>query len=104
MIALTFLLYAYLNAESLSASVAFTTLSLINLLRLPFFWLPLSITFLQQYKIMFGRIRDFVVDQPEIELVDRDVREGVIPGKFLIYNVSCKKKTLIFIRNHYQKR
>ena len=53
---------------------------------------------------MFGRIRDFVVDQPEIELVDRDVREGVIPGKFLIYNVSCKKKTLIFIRNHYQKR
>lgn len=81
MIALTFLLYAYLNTEPLTASVAFTTLSLINLLRLPFFWLPLSITFLQQYKIMFGRIRDFIVNQPEIELVDRDVSPGVVPGK-----------------------
>jgi ABC-type multidrug transport system fused ATPase/permease subunit len=79
MIALTFLLYAYLNTEPLTASVAFTTLSLINLLRLPFFWLPLSITFLQQYKIMFNRIREFVVNQPEIELINRDVSEGVVP-------------------------
>jgi ABC-type multidrug transport system fused ATPase/permease subunit len=82
MIALTFLLYAYLNTEPLTASVAFTTLSLINLLRLPFFWLPLSITFLQQYKIMFNRIREFVVNQPEIELINRDVSEGVVPGTY----------------------
>jgi hypothetical protein len=37
---------------------------------------------LQQYKIMFNRIREFVVNQPEIELINRDVSEGVVPGTY----------------------
>ena len=57
--------------ETLSTSIAFTSLSLINLLRTPFFLLPFTLTFIQQYRVSINRIRDFVVNRPDITAIPR---------------------------------
>ncbi len=61
-----FLFYAFFSDAPFTPQAAFTTLSLINLLRLPFFLLPFSMTLVQQYSVTFKRVQEFVT-KPDLE-------------------------------------
>lgn len=59
-LALLFLFYGLYGPNELDASRAFATLSFVNLLRMPFFLLPFTITLIMQYSATFARIGTFV--------------------------------------------
>ena len=59
----------------MTPSVVFTTISLINVVRMPFTFLPLGLMGLTQTLVAFGRIEDFLatpeLDEDQIEKLDR---------------------------------
>jgi hypothetical protein len=61
-----FLFYGLYGPHELDAGRAFATLSFVNLLRMPFFLLPFTITLIMQYVATFSRIGSFV-NRPEID-------------------------------------
>jgi ABC-type multidrug transport system fused ATPase/permease subunit len=64
-IGLTIIAYALKN--DLTIESAFAAIAYLNILRLPFIFFPVTITFLGQYLVSFGRISDFALLK-EIEL------------------------------------
>jgi len=67
----TFLVYTKIMGEQLTASVAFTALSLFNLLRLVIGQLPWCIGTLMRARVSYDRIVKFL-DEPEIEKPPKD--------------------------------
>lgn len=53
--AVTFLFYGLFGPNTLTPQVAFSTLSVVNLLRLPFTILPLTLNLVQSYRVTFQR-------------------------------------------------
>jgi len=64
-IGLTFFTYSF-SVDMLDSSKIFTALSLLNLIRLPFAFLPMMITLGTQYAVTFKRLNEFLL-QPEVE-------------------------------------
>ncbi|KAH9250817.1 hypothetical protein BASA81_011406 [Batrachochytrium salamandrivorans] len=62
----TFLSYTILAKYNLTASLAFTSLALFNLIRAPLQTLPDAIVQIMDAWVSFGRIRDFL-EEPELE-------------------------------------
>ena len=71
----------FITFGTYSTAVAFATLALINLLRLPFFLLPFTANLLNQYKVTFNRIQEFVL-LPEIKTEDKKPKKNT--GSFLL--------------------
>jgi len=60
-VGLIFLFFGFFGSNgNLEVGTAFSTLSFINLLKLPFFLLPFTITLILQYKVTFDRIQQFI--------------------------------------------
>jgi len=70
-LAFIFLFYGLFGPEVLDVQKAFSVLSTVNLLRLPFFMLPFTVTLIAQYTATFKRVQTYVT-KPDIVL-DKDV-------------------------------
>lgn len=76
-VALIFIFYSLVGGNELTPQVAFATLSVLNLLRVPFLLVSFSLTIIQQYRVVLERVARFV-ERPEVT-VERN--ESLSNGK-----------------------
>jgi ABC-type multidrug transport system fused ATPase/permease subunit len=66
-LALGLTIIGYALKNTLTIESAFSTIAYLNILRLPFVFFPVTVTFIGQYMVSFGRIAEFAL-LPEIQL------------------------------------
>merc|ERR1719242_1675765 len=89
---LAFAIYTTLQGETLTASTAFTTIALFNLLRFPMAMLPRVIVSIIEANVSFKRISEFLSAQEIDEYVIEHVTNEQFPG-------ADSKKNAMAIRN-----
>ena len=67
--------YGFFGPEDLTPSRAFSALSYVNLLRVPLFLLPFTITLVAQYTITFNRIQEFLM-KPDVKEKTEAIETG----------------------------
>lgn len=83
LLAVIITLYAWYGGD-LTPNISFVVVAMFNLLKAQWFWMPLAMAYVDQYKVGLHRIQSFLL-QPDIEQVNSAVdfaEISIVKGTF----------------------